>query len=281
MKLKSLSSGSRVFRYLRAVIAAGALLTMIYANTTGAQEKRTVFTENNFHWKADLKPGKTLEVINRNGQISADGASGAAAQVDGMRKSGDDKDLFVEVVEYADGVTICAVYAKDATPGRCHKGGVSSESWLHSNHHDKLDFSVQVPKGVRLNAITSNGNIRARGLDSIVDAATTNGEVEVSTSEWASARSTNGGVSVTMGNPKWTGELELATTNGSVSLTLPATAEFKLRASTTNGGFHTDFPVTVVGGFSSKSVSGTVGGGGRDLRLATTNGGIELRTVKS
>jgi hypothetical protein len=39
----------------------------------------------------------------------------------------------------------------------------------------------------------------------------------------------------------------------------------------------TDFPVTVQGSFSAKDLSGKVGGGGRELRVATTNGGIELR----
>jgi DUF4097 and DUF4098 domain-containing protein YvlB len=60
-------------------------------------------------------------------------------------------------------------------------------------------------------------------------------------------------------------------------VTLPAAAEFSVRASTTNGGVHTDFPITVQGSFSSKDLSGTVGGGGRELRVATTNGGIELK----
>jgi DUF4097 and DUF4098 domain-containing protein YvlB len=62
-----------------------------------------------------------------------------------------------------------------------------------------------------------------------------------------------------------------------VHASLPAAAEFKVRASTTNGGIHTDFPVTVQGTFGAKDLSGTVGGGGRELRVATTNGGIELR----
>jgi len=129
-------------------------------------------------------------------------------------------------VEYSDGVTICAVYAKDKTPGRCHRGGVRSESSIWRGHHAKLNFDVQVPRGVRFNALTTNGNVHCRDLNSVVDAATTNGNVEVSTSEWASAKTTNGGVRVSMGNAKWTGELELATTNGSVNVTLPASAEF-------------------------------------------------------
>jgi len=261
--------------YMSLLFAAGLLTTGSAA--FGQAEKRTVFTEDNFHWQGNLKPGQTLEVINRNGEIEAT-AAGAEARVGGTRRDGDDdKELFIEVVEYSDGVTICAVYAKDKTPGRCHRGGVRSESSSWHGHHANLNFDVQVPRGVRFNALTTNGGVRCRDLNSVVDAATTNGNVEVSTSEWASAKTTNGGVRVSMGNAKWTGELELATTNGSVNVTLPASAEFEVNAATTNGGIHTDFPITVQGSFSSKELSGRVGTAGRYLKVATTNGGIDLK----
>jgi len=257
-----------------------ALIVLGYGATAQAQnEKRTVFTENNFHWQGALKDGQTLEVVNQNGDIEASAASGDAAQVEGTKQDGDENELFIEVVEYSDGVTICAVYAKEKTPGHCHRGGVSSESrnWNWHGHRSKINLSVKLPKGVRLTASTTNGSVRGHELSSVVKAATTNGNVEVSTSEWASARTTNGGVRVSMGNAKWTGELSLTTTNGSVHVTLPAGSEFEVKAATTNGGIHTDFPITVQGSFNSKDLSGTVGAGGRELRVATTNGGIELK----
>jgi hypothetical protein len=257
-----------------------AMFFLVAGTPAQAQgEKRTVFDPGNFHWQGALKAGQILEVVNTNGEIVANRASGDAARVEGVRGgSDDDHELFIEVVEYADGVTVCAVYAKDRTPGRCHRGGVSSESsnWWHG-HHAKINFDVQVPRGVRLNAFTTNGRVHCLNLDSVVQAATTNGDVEVSTSEWASAKTTNGGLRVSMGNAKWSGELELLTTNGSVDVTLPASAEFKVDANTTNGGIRTDFPITIEGRFGPKSLSGTVGGGGRDLKVATTNGGIELK----
>jgi Putative adhesin len=267
------------------IAAAVALAVLLLAGGGPAQaqgEKRTVYKENDFRWQGNLKPGQTLEIIGRNGGIDATGASGDAAQVEGIKEShGDANEVFVEVVEYADGVTICAVYEKDAQPGRCHRGGSDSDhrgwSWHNNNNHTKLNFNVKVPRGVLLKAMTTNGGIRGQELNSVVEAATTNGNVDVATSEWASARTTNGGVTVAMGSAKWSGEIELLTTNGSVHASLPASAEFKVRAATTNGGIHTDFPVTVMGSFGSKDLSGTVGAGGRDLRLATTNGGIEIR----
>lgn len=267
-----------------AMMAACGLAVVLILLGSGAparaqNEKRTIFTENNFHWQGALKDGQTLEVVNQNGDIEASGATGDGAQVEGTKQDGDENELYLEVVEYSDGVTICAVYAKDKTPGRCHRGGVSSEShnWSWHGHRAKINLSVSVPKGVRLTASTTNGSVRGHELNSVVKAATTNGNVEVATSEWASASTTNGGVRVSMGNAKWTGELSLTSTNGSVHVTLPAGSEFEVRASTTNGGVHTDFPITVQGSFNSKDLSGTVGAGGRELKVATTNGGIELK----
>jgi Toastrack DUF4097 len=263
----------------------GALFVAVIALTAGlparAQaEKRTVFSPADFHWQGNLKAGQALEVINTNGEIAASRASGDVARAEGIRKGNDDgQDLFIEVVEYPDGITICAVYAKDKAPGRCHRGGVSSESskwWGHGNRA-KINFDVQVPRGVRLTALTTNGGVHCLNLDSVVEATTTNGNVEVSTSEWASARTTNGGVRVSIGSAKWSGELELTTTNGSVDVTLPASAEFTVDAATTNGGISSDFPITVQGTFGPKSLSGTVGGGGRQLKVVTTNGGIGLK----
>jgi hypothetical protein len=259
--------------------ACVAMIALAVGVPAGAQsEKRTVFDAGDFHWQGNLKAGQTMEVVNTNGEIGANRASRDAARVEGVRGgSDDDRELFIEVVEYSDGVTICAVYAKEKAPGRCHRGGVSSESGNWHGHRAKINFDVQVPHGVRFHALTTNGGVHCVNLESEVQAATTNGNVEVSTSEWASARTTNGGVRVSMGSAKWSGELELMTTNGSVDVTLPGSAEFKVEARTTNGGIRSDFPITVQGTFGPKTLSGTVGGGGRELKIATTNGGIGLK----
>ena len=257
-----------------------AMISLMGSAPARAQaEKRTVFTEHDFHWQGHLKAGQTLEVINQNGEIEATSATGDEARAEGLRRGNDDdRDLFVEVVEYPDGVTICAVHAKDSNPGRCHRGGVSSwsGSWGWHGRRAKINFNLQVPRGVSFHALTTNGNVLGHNLQSVVEATTTNGNVDVSTGEWASATTTNGGIHVSIGNAKWNGELKVTTTNGSVEVTMPSSAEFRVHAVTTNGGIHTDFPITVQGSFSSKELSGTVGGGGRELRVVTTNGGIKL-----
>src|SRR5882724_6072108 len=86
-------------------IAAVALALLQLAGGGPAQaqgEKRTVYKENDFHWQGNLKPGQTLEIIGRNGGIDASGATGDAAQVEGIKEShGDSNEVSVEVVEYA------------------------------------------------------------------------------------------------------------------------------------------------------------------------------------
>jgi hypothetical protein len=274
MKYKKNSAG----KWITGTICLAMVSVLGAAPAWAQSEKRTVYTEHDFRWQGHLKAGQTLEVINQNGQIAATSATGDEARTEGTWKGDAERELFIEVVEYADGVTICAVHAKDKTPGRCHRGGVSSESrsWGWHGNRTKIDFDVQVPRGVNFHALTTNGSVVARNLASVVEAATTNGNVEVSTSEWASATTTNGGIRVSMGGAKWTGKLKVRTTNGSVEVTMPASAGFTVNAATTNGRIQTDFPVTVQGSFSSKELSGTVGGGGRELTVATTNGRIRL-----
>jgi putative adhesin len=256
-------------------------LAEIRAYAAEPQEKRTIYTEDNFHWQGKLAPGQTLEVIDTNGGIDASGSGDDSSQVNGEKRGhGDEmKEAYVEVVEYSDGVTICAVYARTPEQGRCQRGGVHSDSFsgLWHNSRARIAFSLKVARGVNVKTMTTNGDIRATGMNSVVDASTTNGSIDVSTTEWASGRSTNGHIDLSMGKAAWSGELHLATTNGGISVALPSSAAFDLRASTTNGSIHTDFPVTVEGTFGPKNVSGTVGGGGRQLRLATTNGGIEIK----
>jgi DUF4097 and DUF4098 domain-containing protein YvlB len=95
---------------IAAAFTVAALLLAGGGPTRAQSEKRTVYKENDFHWQGNLKPGQTLEIIGRNGGIEATGATGDAAQAEGIKEShADANEVFVEVVEYADGVTICAV----------------------------------------------------------------------------------------------------------------------------------------------------------------------------
>ncbi|HYE16248.1 MAG TPA: DUF4097 family beta strand repeat-containing protein, partial [Pyrinomonadaceae bacterium] len=72
-------------------------------------------------------------------------------------------------------------------------------------------------------------------------------------------------------------ELEFQTVNGAIDLSFPASLSADVHAETVNGEITSDFPLTVTGRFSKRRLDGTIGGGGRELRLQTVNGSVQIR----
>jgi hypothetical protein len=254
-----------------AVLAAALILV----SAAAAQANKGTQSGDTFDWKGALAAGKTLEIRGVNGDIRAAAATGDEASVT-ARKSGRDRaDVRIEVIEHADGVTICAVY-----PSRRNRDNYCAAGGGRNNVDDvdaRVDFTVRVPKAIIFHAATVNGDVNAEGLGSFVNAKTVNGSVSVSTAHWAEAKTVNGSVRVRMGRADWTGALEFATVNGDVELELPSDLSASVETSSVNGNVRTDFPLTIQGRFRRNELSGTIGSGGRDLRLKTVNGDMILR----
>ena len=58
---------------------------------------------------------------------------------------------------------------------------------------------------------------------------------------------------------------------------VPPNTSADVHASTVNGNIRTDFPLTVQGKFVGRHLDGKIGSGGRELKLNTVNGSIQLR----
>jgi putative adhesin len=239
-----------------------------------------VQAQQEWTWNGRLRQGQTVEIKGVNGNVRATFATGDQIQVRGVKRAerSDPDEVKIEVVEHADGVTICAVYP---TPSRSREeNSCQPGSAGHMNTQDndvKVNFTVSVPAGVRLSARTVNGEVEVGDLRSDVDAATVNGSVRVSTTGLAEASTVNGSVDVTMGRADWTGELEFRTVNGGITVYLPATLNTEFSASTVNGSIDTDWPITVQGRLSPRRIRGTIGSGGRQLDMDTVNGSIAVR----
>jgi DUF4097 and DUF4098 domain-containing protein YvlB len=67
--------------------------------------------------------------------------------------------------------------------------------------------------------------------------------------------------------------------NGSIDVALPPGVNADLAASTVNGHISSDFPITVRGRFTSRHLHGTLGSGGRELKVSTVNGSITVARV--
>lgn len=256
---------------MRKANVVGALAAaLVVAALAGADE---------VNWRGRVAPGQAVEVKGVNGSVVAHAGSGQQVEVRASRsgRKSDPASVEIKVVEHAGGVTICALYPTPAEgrPNECQPGEAGR---MNVRDNDvKVDFTVALPKGVRLLARTVNGAVKAAGLESDVEARTVNGGIEIETSGHAAAETVNGSIQASFGRAEWQGAIALKTVNGGIDVALPGDASATVEAKTVNGGIETDFDLPVKGQHGSRRLSGTLGSGGRSLDLDTVNGAIRLR----
>ncbi|MEO7143567.1 MAG: hypothetical protein ABI165_08700 [Bryobacteraceae bacterium] len=229
-----------------------------------------------FHWKGRLAAGQLIEIKGVNGEIHAEGTSGADVEIIAHKvaRHGDPGSVGVQLVESAAGVTVCTVYPAHAGRDACLPGQHGRSA--AGNNDVRIDFTVRVPAGVRFVGRTVNGGITATAIRADTEAYTVNGPIRLSTSGAAQARTVNGSIVAALGNAFWSKTREFSTVNGAIELSLPPAISADIRATTVNGGISTDFPLTAHSGIIGRRVSATLGSGGRQLKLTTVNGSIRL-----
>jgi hypothetical protein len=234
--------------------------------------------QDTWSWNNRLAAGQTIEIKGVNGAIKAAAASGDEVRVTARKtaRRSNTSEVVLEVVEHAGGVTICAVYpSRGSRPNECQPGTGGRNSV--QNNDVKVEFIVQVPRGVNFVARTVNGEVEATGIAGSAAGYTVNGSVKMDATGTAQAKTVNGSIDVTMARTDWRDKLEFETVNGSITVTFVGDVNAEVTASTVNGGIDTDFPLEVRGRFGPRRVTGTIGTGGRELALSTVNGQIRLR----
>ena len=271
----------------------------------GAQER-----DRDFRFSERVPAGAWLRVHSTHGDIRVTEASGDRAEVVG-RKSGDDAgDLQITTVRNGDDVTICAVFEG----GQCDAEGVrSSRKWSHDGE-GSVDFEVRLPRGVKLRALSGNGEVIVSGATAEVQASSGNGAVSVASSGGpirassgngdvdvsqaggeVTARSGNGDITVTTRSgpvSAYTGngsidarmsaltgveDMSFRTGNGDITVMLPANFEGEIDARLPNGRLESDFPLRVEGRLDPRRLRATIGGGGRRISIMSGSGGAEIR----
>ncbi len=125
---------------------------------------------------------------------------------------------------------------------------------------------------------TTNGTIRADVRKGRFGASTSNGSINVRLME-ADANpvrleSSNGHIDLTMDAVR---EVKATTSNSSITVHMPSSANATVDAHTSNSSITCDFDVSVHGGMISKHrLEGMIGKGGPLLDLGTSNGSIKL-----
>lgn len=252
-------------------IAGAVVAALVLAPAALAAQKEVPFS-----WSGSLAAGRELEVRGVNGDIDVTGVSGRTVTVKAMKRGvkHDPATVEIRVVPDGDGLAVCAVYPGDKGTGCDTKGSARGDNDV------TVHFTVQVPNDVELEARTVNGAVHARGLQAKAEVSSVNGDVRVQTAGVAEAGTVNGDVLLELGRATWTGDIEATTVNGSVTVVMPEPANLTISASTLNGGFESDFPITMSGKVTRNKVRGTIGQGGPELELSSVNGAIALRRAK-
>lgn len=260
------------------ILGVALLLAGLIGLLAGTLRAHAAEMQDEFNWQGKIAAGKTLEIKGINGSIQAEPANNGQIQVKAYKhgNKNDPKQVRIEVVEHSGGVTLCAVYPS-GDPGQPNECKPGEGGRMNVKNNDvKVDFSVQVPSGIRFLGRTVNGGIETRSLSSDVEAYTVNGAVNITGNGMAQAKTVNGGIQASMGATNWSRPLTFETVNGGVAVTLPAGANVDVEAETVNGSINTDFPLTVQGKFGPKRIQGKIGNGGSSLRMATVNGNVHL-----
>lgn len=157
---------------------------------------------------------------------------------------------------------------------------------------------AQVPAGAILELRTSNGHLSVNGATGDVTARTSNGRIDVEGSQGRLGLDTsNGNIEVRSDSAVVTaqtsngqiifagalaqGDHSFRSSNGRITLTLPAGASFRVDADTSNGRVTSDFAVKQSGGSDEKHLSGVFGENPTiSIEAHTSNSNIEIRQGK-
>ncbi len=110
---------------------------------------------------------------------------------------------------------------------------------------------------------TSFGSVSLAGIEGAVDVDDSNGSLEVS---GVPAKNSAGACNA----------ITLRTSFSPIRLYLPDGAAYNVAAHTSFGKVTSDLPITATGDLSGDSINGTINGGGCQLQLNNSNGGITI-----
>ena len=147
--------------------------------------------------------------------------------------------------------------------------------------HWTVVYYVYVPRHRNLEGRANNGPLSAQGVSGTIRFETQNGPIDLSdVGGDVTARAQNGPIGIKLGGSTWEGEgLDAETTNGPISVAIPAGYSATLETGTVHGPFDTEIPlqVTIQPGEEGRRLRVDLGGGGPLVRVVTTNGPVSIK----
>jgi hypothetical protein len=253
----------------------------LVATLLAAAACHTSHGDNTFTLRGVAAPGHSVKIRNLNGPIRVVASNGNEVEVTAVRSY---RGFFPQRVHFVssttdDAMIICAVWGDGECTADEYRSSTGAWDRLFGLRSAvNVRFTVAVPRGVLVDVRTTNGSLHVEGSEAPVTAGTVNGSIRVATASGpVNATTVNGSIAASVDELEGDGPMELTTVNGSVTAELPQDLDATIEMGTVNGRVEADYPLTVQGAASPKRLRGTVGSGGREIKLTTVNGRIEVR----
>jgi hypothetical protein len=216
-----------------------------------------------FHQTLSLAKGGSFQLDNINGNITVQTWDQPNVIIDAEKKAPtrDELDAIkIEVKQEGDHVEVHTRYPH----------------WpSFHNSRGMVGYHITVPRDVRVQLESVNGQIRTDGMLQDLQAKAVNGGIEITEAHGGvSATTVNGSIHTTLRESSG-GNCHFSTTNGSITIRVAENINARFEGHTVNGGIHTNLPLSVTGRIG-KNLSGQIGTGGIFIQLQTVNGGISL-----
>ena len=294
---------------LRSIIAAAGIVVI---SQVAVGQQGSGRDDSSFLWSKQVPAGATLTIRSGNGPIDVRESPNDRVEVRAVKRARgrqSPRDVTFDVREGTGNneTMVCVVYDDVSM---CDDNRRSR----NVNTNLRVDFTVLIPRSMRLHIATGNGEISidkagaevyaATGNGRVnigettgsVDASTGNGDVQVESAMGPVRVSTGNGqifvatsagpVTATTGNGDVVARMRSLTSSagmsfttgsGSIRVTLPADYNGTIDASTGNGSLNSEFDISISGRLNPHHLRGTIGRGGPTLRLQSGNGNVMLR----
>lgn len=217
-------------------------------------------------------------------------ATGGTLNVDGMQNGGisvkgwERNDILVryriqtQAATQAEADSLASQIRVTTASGQIRAEGPEQ---MNKAHWD-VGYEIFVPRQSNLSLKTHNGGIGISGVRGQIEFEALNGGVSLKQLGGnVKGATVNGGLSVELIGSNWDGEgLNVKTTNGGLSVSVPDNYSAQLNAGTVNGGFNVSPSIAEVAR-GAKQLSVNLGSGGTNLRIYTTNGGVSIKRRES
>ena len=263
-------------RQLAVALAATLAAVPLSAQQSAAQA--------DFRWEKALAAGSVVRVSNLNGNVVITAGDVQKVSVVGVKRGRNPDEVTVEVVEHAEGITVCAVFTEadmecNESGARMHEGrrrGWRDDDW----DEQRVDLQVTIPRALQAIANSISGDVRIIGAEGDIRAGSVSGDIRLENVRATSVRasSVSGDVDATIAALNGTGDLRFNSVSGNVTAELPPTLHADVTMRSVSGSLDSDFPLTLNGRMSRHRLEARIGNGGRDLEVHTVSGDVRLRT---